>query len=194
MNHPLFAALGAIAGSGTMTLTAQTPAPSPPRPQTPSPSSTPSRTDDKTITVTGCLKAGDGSMDSSRTTPNPSASATSTFVLTDIDDSSSNTAGSGTTAERTPGRSGTSMAGKQYALKADTAVNLSAHVGHKVRVTGKLDDMGDRMRETATADPAARPADPARPGSTGARDAMGPTQTLTVSTVTMISPACTATR
>ena len=62
MTHTFYAALGALAIAGSSTLSAQTAVPSAVRPQTAKPSaSTPSRTVDKTMTVTGCLKAQDAS-------------------------------------------------------------------------------------------------------------------------------------
>jgi hypothetical protein len=62
MNGAISLACGAIAVAGTLTLSAQTP---PTRPQTPTTTpSTPQRSDDKrddnkTVTVTGCLKTWD---------------------------------------------------------------------------------------------------------------------------------------
>jgi hypothetical protein len=196
MHHSLFAALGAIAVAGTMTLAAQTPTPPTPRPQTPTPSpSTPSRTDDKTMTLTGCLKSADGAADSSRTTPGtPSgaASATATkFVLTDIETDSMGSSPSTTpsTTGTTPGTTGTTMskanAGKQYTLTADAGVNLAAHLNHKVRVTGKISDMPAPSGSTT------------RPGETSPsadRTSMDKGQTLAVSSVTMISGSCSTTR
>ena len=211
MNHSLFAALGAIAVAGTITVTAQTPTPSPTRPQTPTPSpSSSSRSDDKTMTLTGCLKSGDSSTDGGRSTPGTPSGATSStaskFILTDIEGDSmgSGTAGSPGTAGRT---GTTSTSGKQYTLKADSGVNLSAHLNHKVRVIGKLSDMDDQSPATTPpAEPTARPGDPAQPASTpgsparpggtatGDRMGMDKGQTLTVSAVTMISSSCASTR
>jgi len=202
MKHSLYAAFGAIAVAGTLTLSAQTPTPSAPRPQTPTPSpSTPSRTDDKTITLTGCLKAQDASMDASRPAGAPSSGAATAakFVLTNVEGTSMGT----TKPEAAPGStmpSATSNAGaKQYALTADAGVNLAAHVNHQVRVTGKISGMDDHSM--AHADPAAKPGDPAKPSRPAepspSGDRMGmdkPSATLAVSAVTMISNSCTSTR
>jgi hypothetical protein len=210
MTHALVTALGAIAVAGTMTLSAQTPTPPTPRPQTPAPSpSTASRTDDKTMTLTGCLKPGSGAADSGRTTAGtPSGAASSaatTFILTDVESdamgSSTTPSPTGTTpgtsptpstTGTTPGTAGTAgagmshaSAGKQYTLAADAGVNLSAHLNHKVRVTGKLSEMPAASGSTA------------RPGETSPtadRKAMDNGKTLTVSSVTMISSSCSTTR
>ena len=90
----------------------------------------------KTITVTGCLKAGD--------TPD-------SFMLSDLkwkDDKAVGTAGSATPAA--PPVSATS-------LKL-TGSKLSDHVGHTVEVTGTIAAKADKA-----ADPAARPAAAAAP-------------------------------
>ena len=203
MNHSLFAAFGALAVAGSLTLSAQTPTTPAPRPQTPTPSpTTPARTDDKTTTVTGCLKAGDVSTADGRTSRGTASGAT--FKLTNVveDATSTNRPSASTPGTATPGAMSTSPAGKQYVLTADSGVNLSAHVNHQVRVTGKLSEMADHSRETMTtpAEPAARPTDPAEPGSTVrpgetpmARDHMTmdkASSTIAVSSVTMISSSC----
>jgi hypothetical protein len=205
MKHSLFAAFGAVAVAGTLTLSAQTPTPPTPRPQTPAPSpSTPSRTDDKTMTLTGCLKAQDASMDAGRATSAPSAAtaAAGKFVLTTVDGNSMGTSkpDSTTPGSTTPGAS--NAGGKQYALTADAGVNLAAHVNHQVRVTGKLSDASDHSGGTMAHDPAAKP-DAAKPSSTARPGEATPSAdranmgkawpTLAVSSVTMISSSCTAT-
>ena len=83
MTHSMIAACGVLV-AGTLTLSAQAPTPAP---QTPRPSqTTPARTDDKTMTVTGCLKPADAS----QTAPAPSASPSTTapasrFLLTNVE-------------------------------------------------------------------------------------------------------------
>ena len=133
MKHSLFAAFGAVAVAGTLTLSAQTPTPSAPRPQTSTPTpSTSTRADDKTITLTGCLKAQDASMDASRPTSTPSSgpAAAAKYVLTNIEGNPSTKPDATTPGSTTP--SATSNAsGKQYALTADAGVNLAAHVNHQ---------------------------------------------------------------
>jgi len=204
MNHSLFAAFGALAVAGSLTLSAQTPTTPAPRPQTPTtPSpSTPARTDDKTMTVTGCLKAGDAATADGATSRGTASGAT--FRLTNVvdDATSTNRPSAATPGAATPGAMSTSPAGKQYVLTADSGVNLSAHVNHQVRVTGKMSETADRSRETTStpAAPGARPTDPAEPGSTvrpgetpTARDHMTmdkASSTIAVSSVTMISSSC----
>ena len=199
MKYSLFAAFGAVAVAGTLTLSAQTP--TAPRPQTPTPSpSTSTRADDKTITLTGCLKAQDASMDAGRPTSTPSGTAAAAkFVLTNIEGNSMGTTKPDATTPGSTMPSATSNAsGKQYALTADAGVNLAAHLNHQVRVSGKLSEMDDHSMTHS--EPAAKPGDPVKPGSTGrpgepsqSGDRMGMDKawsTLAVSSVTMISSSC----
>ena len=204
MNHSFITALGAVAVAGTLTLSAQTPTPPAPRPQTPTPSpSTSTRADDKTITLTGCLKSQDSSTDAARPASTPSSGPAAKFVLTNIEGPSTGTTKpDATTPSATTPNSTSNVSGKQYALTADAGVNLAAHVNHQVRVTGKLSGMDDQTM--AHGDPAAKPGDPAKPGSTGrpgepsqSGDRMGMDKvgsTFAVSSVTMISSSCTSTR
>jgi hypothetical protein len=192
MKHSLSAALGAIAVAGTLTLSAQTPTPPTPRAQTPTPSpSTPSRTDDKTMTLTGCLKAQDASMDAGRPASAPSSgtAAAGKFVLTTVEGNSMATSKPDATTPGSTMPSASNAGGKQYALTAGAGVNLAAHVNHQVRVTGTLD-------AAAKADPT-KPSSTARPGEASpSGDRMGMDKawpTLAVTSVTMISSSCTAT-
>jgi hypothetical protein len=182
MRNAIFAACGALTLASAMTLSAQTPA----RPQTPNPApSTPSRTDDKTITVTGCLKAWDQATGTaSATAPSTSAPAPAAkFVLTNIE------ADSGTRADGAKPSTGT--AGKQYIVTAaDSTINLSTHLNHKVRLTGKVAS----TMEHATPSTTTRPSDPAKPDQP-ARTDMDRTMdkswsTLAVSSLTMVSANC----
>ena len=182
MTHPMIAACGVLV-AGTLTLSAQAPAPAP---QTPRPSpNTPARTDDKTMTVTGCLKPADAS----QTAPAPSATPSTTapasrFMLTNVEaDTGSAAGGSTSTAkpsrpapEESPAAGTMTSAGNRYILMPDAGVNLAAHVNHKVRITGTLSDKAD----TKTA----APAEP-RAG------AMTTPATIAVSAVTMVSATCT---
>ena len=190
MKHSLFAAFGAVAVAGSLTLSAQTPTPSP---------STPSRADDKTTTLTGCLKARDASMDAgSPTTTASGTAAAGKFVLTNIEGDSMGTTKPDATTPGTTTPSATSNASKQYALTADAGVNLAAHVNHKVRVTGKLSEMDDHSRGAMTPGDPAKPSDPTKPSSTArpgeashAGMGMDKASTLAVASVTMISSTCT---
>jgi hypothetical protein len=204
MKHSLFAAIGAVAVAGTLTLSAQTPTPPTSRPQTPAPSpSTPSRTDDKTMTLTGCLKAQDASMDAGRPTSAPSsgAAAAGKFVLTTVEGNSMGTSKPDATKPGSTMPGASSAGGKQYALTAGAGVNLAAHVNHQVRVTGTLSD-ADHTGAMAHGDAAAKP-DPTKPSSTARPGEASPSgdrmsmdkawPMLAVTSVTMISSSCTAT-
>ena len=171
MKHAIFATL-VVAGG--LTLSAQTPPA--PRPQAPTPSpSTPSRSDDKDkiVTVAGCLKAWDA------TTP------VAKYVLTNVEEDPATVP-----TETKPAAGAVSAMSKQYVLVADSSVNLSPHVNHKVRVTGKITPA---MEHSAA--PTTRPADPATPTETPrtSTDRTGTDKmwsTLTVSSLTMVSATC----
>jgi hypothetical protein len=196
MKHAIIAACGAVAVAGTMTLSAQTQ----PRPTTPRPSeSTPTRTDEKTMTVTGCIKAWDAAAGAPATaTPAPSAptagAPASRFVLTNIEPNPTDAPSQGAPARA--GGAGT-MGGKQYVLTADSGVNLAAHLNHKVRVTGKAittteHSAADASRSPETTRPgevpAPRPTDP--PRTADHNDMAKAWTTLAVSSVTMVSATC----
>lgn len=208
MKHAIIAACGAFGIAGTLTLSAQTP-PTPPRPQTPQPSATtPSRTDERTTTLTGCLKAWDA------TTNTPAAGATAPgaatsagapagkFVLTNVQ-TDTMTSANGSTAKPESATSGAASASgdtRQYVLTADSGVNLAAHLNHQVRVTGKATAMADHSAMgMARPGEATRPGEMTKPGTTPDpsrpstdRDNMGKAwPTMTVSSVTMISATCT---
>jgi hypothetical protein len=197
MKHPIILACGAVTVASTLTLAAQTP----PTPQTPKPSPTapaPARTDEKTTTVTGCLKAWDAATNApatgTPTTPGTTAGApASRFVLTNVQPDTMARSESATT----PGASSaTAMGPKQYVLTADAGVNLAAHLNHQVRVTGKVTTMADHSAAGST-----RPGDPARPGTepkptdpprtTDKNDMAKTWSTLAVTSVTMVSATCT---
>jgi hypothetical protein len=132
------------------------------------PSATPSsKTDDKTVTVTGCLE--DASAAPSATAPK------SGFVLANA------TMGSGSTAGSTVGTTGTtgttaSSRGTSYVLEGrDT--ELKSHVGHRIEVTGTIEPKA-KMDPAATAAPGA--------ASTHAMD-----DRLTVTSIKMVAADCT---
>ena len=93
----------------------------------------------KTLTVTGCLKAGD--------TPD-------SFMLSDLkwkDDKAVGTSGAVTPA--TPPVAATSLK-----LIPSASTKLSDHIGHTVEVTGTMGDKADKAPGSAApTDPAARP-------------------------------------
>ena len=99
-----------------------------------------------------------------------------------------------------------------YMVVGASGVDLSAHVGHKVSITGTVADAHAGMpgmmpgskpmakpgdKPMAKPDmPATRPGDAPKPGTMG-MDHMGADKgmsTLTASSVTMISATCTATQ
>ena len=204
MNRTFSLACGTLAVAGSLTVAAQTPA----TPQTPTTQpSTPSRTDanrpdDKTMTVTGCLKTWDAAMGAASTGTSAGTSAAGTsgggrFVLTNVEDGASGAnagaAAPPASATGTGNTAGTSAmgAGKQYTIVADSGVNLAPHVNHQVRITGRL-SQGDQMMSGAkpggtTSDPS-RPPEASRPADSG-RSAAGMT-TLSATAVTMISNTC----
>jgi hypothetical protein len=208
MKHAIIAACGAFGIAGTLTLSAQTP-PTPPRPQTPQPSATtPSRTDERTTTLSGCLKAWDATTNSPATgaatpgaTTGAGTAAAAKFVLTNVQADTMTSSG-GSTAKpesTTPGAAGASAETKQYVLTADSGVNLAAHLNHQVRVTGKASAMADHSAMgTARPGETTRPGEMTKPGTTPPsrpstdHDNMGKAwPTMTVTSVTMISATCT---
>jgi hypothetical protein len=89
----------------------------------------------KTVTVTGCLKAGEG---------------TDSFLLSDLKwgkDKAVGTAGSVTP-------SAPPISASSLKLVGTPSAKLGDHVGHTVEVVGTI---GDKADKGATADPAARP-------------------------------------
>jgi hypothetical protein len=114
-------ALSSLAVVGAQT--PQSPPPTPTTPQTPSASSMePKKADGKTITVTGCIAAGE--------TPN-------TFKLTNV--APAGAAEATAAAKLAP----------SYALTADSSINLSEHVGHKVEATGMATVKKDAVSPTS---------------------------------------------
>jgi hypothetical protein len=90
----------------------------------------------KTVTVTGCLKAGD---------------AADSFVLSDLKWGSDKAVGtSGSVTPATPPITDSSIK-----LIPSASTKLTDHVGHTVEVSGTI---GDKAPSAAAADPAARPA------------------------------------
>jgi len=145
-------------------LSAQAPAPAQP-PYTPpaQPSMQASKDSAKSVTVTGCLKAGE---------------APETFILSDLKwsdkDKAVGTAGSAVPAE----------VASATTLKVipSGSTKLTPHVGHTIEVTGTVSDK-DKKSDSA---PAAAPADPASPRPSASS---GPS--FEVKTLKMVSATCT---
>lgn len=158
-----------LAAAFAVGLSAQTPPQSTTPPQSPSPqaqSPTQDRDAAKTVTVIGCLKAGD-SADS--------------YMLSDLkwskDKSSGAVGTSGSAAAAPPAAFVTATTIK---LVPAASAKLSDHVGHQIEVTGTAD------KASSTASPTAAPADPAsaRPSASSAAPA------LEVRSVKMIAATC----
>ena len=200
MSPNIFAACGVLVVAG-LTASAQTPQTTPSQPTSPATSQKPMDAGGP-VTVTGCLAAWDGkSMSSSGPSTDAGTAASSSapasgatgagasYVLTSVQQGT----GSASTTSRA---SSASVAGK-YLLKADSTVNLSAHLNHKVTVTGTLDKMSAHTGSDVSAN-APSSTDPPRTDkpataseSAGAHDmgSMKP-QTLKVTNVTMVSATC----
>jgi len=214
MNNALFAACGTLVLAGTMTLSAQTPAPTPappgwpqatvPAEPAPKPASGP-------MTMTGCLKTSDSAMGAppagAMAKPGavmPGATVPGThYMLADAAMDrplfgGSAPAGAGAPAPAHPMTT-------HYMLMAGAGVDLAAHVNHQVRITGIVAEAHDGMpgmmpgakpMPTPAEKPAARPGDAPKSNPSG-MDHAGAHKggsTLTVSSITMISATCTATR
>jgi hypothetical protein len=137
-------------------VSAQTPSQNPPMQE--------SKDAAKTLTVTGCLKAGD---------------APESFTLSDLkwkDDKAVGTTGA--TAPATPPVTATSLK-----LIPSASTKLSEHVGHTVEVTGTISDKAASGSSTPS-DPAARP-------SAGAQTSASAQTALNVRNVRMVSATCT---
>jgi hypothetical protein len=130
-----------VAAAFAVSLSAQAPPQSQPPAQS-QPAMQESKDAAKTVTVTGCLKAGDSA---------------ESYLLSDLkwsQDKAVGTAGSATPA--TPPVSATSLK-----LIGSPSTKLSDHVGHQVEVSGTIGEKADKP--AAAADPAARPAPAAGP-------------------------------
>jgi hypothetical protein len=139
-------------------LAAQTP---PPSSQSPT---TPRSSDDKKITVTGCIQKAEPSATATGTSGAASASEAK-FVLNNVS--------SGAGASATAGTAGSTRTAPSYRLDAADS-KLSPHVGHKVEISGTVEKEGGST-STATSMPSSASAAPK----------------LKVDTVKMISSSCT---
>ena len=130
------------------------------------PPQTPSQTadKDKTVTLTGCVRAGE---------------QPGSFVLADV--KSDDKAGSATGATGTSGTMPSANRELENAtlrlIGAPASVNLSEHVGHTVQVTGTL---------AADKSPSAAPTGGTEPTAKSDK----PEKSLNVRTVTMVSSSC----
>jgi hypothetical protein len=165
-----------LAAAFAVGLAAQTPSPTPQNPpstpQTPPSSTYPSaasqdRDSAKTVTVTGCLKAGD-SADS--------------FTLSDLKWGGDKAGAVGTSGSAAP-----ASIGSATTLKiVPGSTKLSEHVGHQVEITGTV---GDKSSSSASA--TTSPTDPAagRPSATASASASS-SPTFNAKSVKMVSATC----
>ena len=124
------------------------------------------------MTVAGCLKAWDA------TTP------VAKYVLTNVEEDRPLFP-----RRPSPRPVRSSAMSKQYVLVADSSVNLSPHVNHKVRVTGKITrrwSIPPRRRPVRRS----RHADQTPRTSTDRTGMDKMWSTLTVSSLTMVSATC----
>jgi hypothetical protein len=144
----------------------------------------------KTITVSGCVQR---ASETGATGTTGTSGSTATFELTNaaiaggaMGTASGSASGSGTgtgtgsgtgSATEATGTSGASAAAKTYRLVA-TDTQLSAHLNHKVQVTGTIEEAS--MGGTGTTSEAT--------GTTGSARAAAPT--LKVESVKMVSATC----
>jgi hypothetical protein len=148
----------------------------------------PTRAEEKTLTVTGCLKTWDAAMSptgaasSGASTPSASTPVATRFVLTNVE--SDMTSGSA---------AGSAVAvASQYAVTADASVNLSTHVNHKVRITGKATPPAPATAPSSSTATGTRPTDPERTGDRMAAMPK-PMATLAATSLTMVSASCATT-
>ena len=136
----------------------------------------------KSVTITGCV--GKAEQTATGTSGVAGAAATNKdakFVLKDASKSPSSATGTA----GAEGASATSASATEYKLDGDDA-KLTPHVGHKVEITGTVDDKGassSSSSASATASPSTSPSASASTSSTN-------TPTLKVDSVKMIASSC----
>jgi hypothetical protein len=147
-------------------------------------------------TITGCLRAGD---------------TAGTYMLTNIEGmggrngaTGGTTAGStttgGTTTDATTAAGGTTAgtAGAQgggrgmnsLMLSSESSVDLKAHVGHKIEVTGTVAGGGRAAGATTTSGATTTDAGSSTTGVSGTQGGRGGMRSMTVTAVKMISDSC----
>ena len=220
MKNAIVAACGALALASTMTLSAQTPPPTPAPPGWPK-ATAPAEPGQKpamgAMTLTGCLKAADATTGAAQgaATAKPGATTPGSvipaarFLLTDVSmdgQMRGGPMGTPTTGAPAPGAAAGAPAhamATQYTVVGASGVDLSAHVGHKVSLTGTMAGAHSGMPGMMPGDkpmakpdmPATRPGDAPKPNA--GMDHMGGDKgaaTFTASAITMISATCTVTQ
>jgi hypothetical protein len=131
---------------------------------------------DKTVTVTGCLKAWQPSMDAAANQRSGEAAVSGAapanhFALTDVEG-----AGEGAAHARS------------YALTADASVKLDGHLNHKVELTGKVTPKKGHPTPPASGTPTSMPPPSSPPGKPADIGPLMPR--LHVESLKMVSAAC----
>jgi hypothetical protein len=138
-------------------------------------------------TVTGCLRAGD---------------TAGTYMLTDIQmaNRGGDAATTGTTTTGTTSTGGTTtgtMAGGQRGqmptslmLNSESTVDLKAHVGHKIEVTGTMAGGGRRGGDTTSGTTGGTSTTGGSEQTTTGGQASGATRSMNVTSVRMIADSC----
>lgn len=125
-----------MAASFAVGLAAQTPAPQSQPPQSQPPMQE-AKDAAKTVTVAGCLKAGD---------------TADSYTLSDLKWSKDKAVGTSGSPDAPP------IAASALKLIPSGGAKLADHVGHQVEVTGTIGDKADKGMASPGGDPAARPA------------------------------------
>jgi hypothetical protein len=143
-----------------------------------------SSTQDRTVTVVGCLAAADkpsGTATSGTTgtgtPPSTSASAAESFILKNAKPSPPSPA-TGTTGTATPPSTSASATGTTYKLSG-SAAELKPHLGHQIEITGTIPSAS-----SATGTGTTPPATPPSSGSSANQPE------LRVRSVKMVSSTC----
>ena len=155
---------GVFALLACATLSAQTPPP--PTEQPTAKQSSPSMDTANKVTVTGCLERAKESASPTGTSGAAASADTTKFVLNNVTAGSAASATAGTTGAAASASARPTAS--SYKLDADDA-KLTAHVGHKVTISGTVEN---RASATGAAMSASAPK-------------------LKVDTVTHVSPSCT---
>jgi hypothetical protein len=137
------------------------------------------------ITVTGCVQQA-----------SPGASSSNAFKLTDASMGAGAKSSSESSASSSAARSAEAAGAlDEYTLSADSSVNLSQHVNHKVEITGTIANDSSTSGASSTTSPGAAPGstpqDTTNPGAMSSRSASSlGTPTLKVTSVRPIASSC----
>jgi hypothetical protein len=164
-----------VAAVAASAQTPPSPTPSAPRPA----QSTRTMTEDKTVTVTGCVKPwGPGEAPPPMTAPSTSRPTDPVAAMRAGDAAKYSLSNVQAVGEDAVAAS--------YSLTAVSTVNLAAHVNHKVEVSGTvMRDVSESPSATAAPTPPGTP-----PTTAGAIAAAKATPTLRVTTLKMIATSC----